>query len=148
MAQKLLLLERQNKDEPSKYYVGQEMTYQLKSDKIWRTSTILDLSYEQQMIFFANGNVHVDDVRALRFFNIRRIGNGASLSLATFAGGWGLFALGDEIAGGDNDWRLNAHVIGTSAALAGIVWLATRQRTKKMNDRRRLRITDLTLKAD
>jgi len=145
-AQKILILEKTRSSKTTKFYIGQEITYRLGSDKIWRRGTILELHYENQAVQFSNANdVQLSQIDALRFYQIQQTGKAISNSIWTFGGGWGLFSIGDEIATGENDWSLTGHVALTSAALGGVIWLATRKRTKRLGKRHRLRITDLTI---
>ena len=93
--QKFLQLEKVNSPKTRKYSPGHEITFQL-SNKQWYTRTIKDISYQQHLILFAEGLVHVDSITALRSFKNRRWSRSLSNQLFNFAVVWAAYATVDE----------------------------------------------------
>ena len=154
-AQKFLQLEKLHSPKTRKYFPGYEITFQLNNGQ-WYTRVIEDVSYEQNLILFANGHVHVDSIIAFKSFNNQRWSRPIGNQLINFAVAWTAFSLvADAVSDdpGDSYGREDAIIAGTSAALGfSIKKLFTKRvfdlsKNKSGEAKRwRLRVLDLDIK--
>jgi hypothetical protein len=155
--QKMLQLEKLHSAQTRKYFPGDEITFQLKGGQ-WYTRVIEDVSWEQNLVFFSQGHVKVEDITAFRSFNNRKWSRPVGNQLFNFAIAWTGFSLiADAFSNdpGDTYGKEDAIIAGTSVALGiGIKKLFKRRtfhfrKNKKGEDVRwRLRILDLRVKVD
>ena len=149
-AQQFLQLEKVNSLKVKRFYIGDELTFQLEDEygnKYWRTEVIERILVEEGILIFPKGKVNLKDILAIRTYNSRQFGNKAALSLYTFGAGWILYSLIDAAFGGTLTWSV-AIVSGTAFATGFIIKQIFKQRTFKMGKKRRLRVLDLTFKKE
>ncbi len=99
-AQRFLQLERVHSPKSIKYFPGDEITFQLDQGQ-WHTRVIEDISWEQNLLIFANGHVVVDSITALRSFKNRRWSKPIGNQLVGFAFVWAVYSLIDGAVAGD-----------------------------------------------
>lgn len=141
-SQKVLQLERFGSPKVKKFYIGEDLNYQLIGDKTWYTGTIQNLIVEENIILFENRYVKLDDIRTLRkrLHWSKTIGN----QLYVFAGSWLVFSAAGTLVGWELRW--DTAIISGSALVSG--WLIKnifKYKKYKLGKKRRLRLLDLTL---
>ncbi|MCB0686886.1 MAG: hypothetical protein KDC53_10180 [Saprospiraceae bacterium] len=142
-SQKALLLERVGTLKTRKYFVGETLVYKLKNDrKHWLEEVIVDLDLDAGYILFENRTIPIDDIFAIQ---IRDAGRGArilSTLLTTFSYSWGFWSL-VSLAFGD---ALTPFTIGVGLGsfLIGKLLRVAFFKTYRLNERKRLRMIDLT----
>lgn len=143
-AQKMLLLERTNRDAPTKYFVGETLHFRLAGEEdYWYERTITDMMPESGLLFLDQMPVRVSEITALRVHRrpIWRIGGGllftfgATLALATTVGRFGY---------GDRDLRLG-RLYGTSAAAGTAGWWLLKKRRLTLGEKHRLRLIEVKI---
>ncbi len=144
LGQKVLQLEKLGKAKTTKYYIGQELSFQLNGDRsYWYEDVIRDILVEEGMVVFANRAVKLEEISALRHLSSRRWLRHFGNSLYVFGLGWGVFSLGELLVGGELTWA--AAIVPASAFVLG--WLcqkAGRPRKLKIGKKRRLRLLDIS----
>ena len=142
--QKLLLIEKAGSPKTRKIYIGDELTFKLRSAEGWYNAVIEDLRVDTNLIVFPRQYVSPSEIEAFRYeLNWPRpVGR----SLMVFGVSWSVFAGIADIAniGYEYEWR-DAIISGT-AVLAGVVIpLTFKHRYVRFGKRKRLRIVDLTV---
>ena len=66
--QKVLQMEKRGKAKTKKFYIGDELTYQLEGDKEWYTEVIQDILVEQNSILFPSRIISIDQIRKIKTF--------------------------------------------------------------------------------
>lgn len=151
--QKFLQLESTHSPKTHKYSPGDEVTFRLSNGQ-WYTRVIDDISYERQVLIFANGHVEVDSIVAFRSFNSARWSRSVGNQFFNFAAAWALFSLVDQAVEGDG---FDPTIVVMPAATAAVTGFAIkklfRHRTYRIKKNRqgeakkwRLRALDLTVK--
>ena len=145
VAQKFLQIEKYGKTKVTKFYIGDELTYQIKGDKkTWYTGTINDLIIDENLILFENRAVKMKDITAIRTFKNAVLSRSLSFQLYAFAGGFGLFSL---LASAVGWWQISAFtiiVVGTAFLAGLLVRHIFKWKTYKLGKRKWLRMLDLT----
>ncbi len=66
-AQKFLQLEKYGSFKTERFYIGEDITFQLRNDdKGWLTRTITDIDVEGGHLIFFNHPLHIDSIAAIR----------------------------------------------------------------------------------
>jgi hypothetical protein len=153
--QKYLQLERLHNPKTRKYFPGDEITFRL-NNGLWYTRVIDDISYEGQIVLFANGHVAVDSIMAFRSYKSGRWSRSIGNQLFNFAAAWVLFSLVDEAVSDDpfqNIPKSSVMVPATSVATGFLIKKLFKHRTFRIKRNRdeevkkwRLRAMDLTVK--
>lgn len=145
--QKFLQIEKYGKTNVEKFYIGDELTYQIKGDKkTWYKGTINDLLIDENLIVFENRAVKMKDITVIRTFKNARLSRSLSLQLYVFAAGFGGFSALAALVGW---WEISVFtvVVVGSALLAGLlIRHLFKWKTYKMGKRKWLRMLDLTMK--
>ena len=145
-AQKFLQIEKVNSLKVRKFYIGDEITFQVEDfPDYWRTEIIDNILVEEEVLLFSQGMVNVGDIKAIRTYDTRPLANRASIGLYSFGAGWVFFSLADALLGGALTWSV-AIVSGTAFATGFIFKQIFKHRTHKIGKRKRLRLLDLTFK--
>ena len=94
--QKFLQIEKYGKTKVIKFYVGDELTYQIKGDKkTWYEGTINDLIVDENLIVFENRVVKMKDITAIRTFKHAKLSRSLSFQLPRFCSGiWRIYIAG------------------------------------------------------
>lgn len=145
-AQRVLLLERSGQSKPQKLMAGDGLTFRMKGDKFWQEGIISELRPDIQAMVINDRFIMIDEVEALRFSGSGLL-NYAGLSLITFGAGWSFFALVGYATDGDPSSSysgFDATVTGTTVATGFLLRKLFARKKFKLNDRRRLRIVDLS----
>lgn len=151
--QKFLQLEKLNSPRARKYFPGDEITFQLKGGQ-WYTRVIEDISYERNLVIFANGHIELDSVVAFRSFKNQKWSRPIGNQLINFAIAWTGFALiaaavDDEDTYSKGDAALAVTSAGLGFALKKLFKRRTFSLAKTPNGesrRWRLRVLDLEVK--
>ncbi|MCB0521604.1 MAG: hypothetical protein H6577_07935 [Lewinellaceae bacterium] len=155
IAQKFVQLERAHSPKTTKYYAGDEITFQLVGGQ-WYTRVIEDVSYEENSILFAKGFVSVDSIIAWKSFKNRRWSRPLGNQLFNFAIAWVLFSVIDQAVSDDpfQDIPKSSYIIPAASVATGIgIKQIFKQRTYRLTKNKageakkwRLRVLDLNLK--
>ncbi len=144
--QKFLQIEKYGKTKVQKFYIGDELTYQIKGDKkTWYSGTINDFLVDDNIIVFENRAVNMDDIAVIRTFKNARLSRSFSLQLFAFAAGFGGFSL---LAAAVGWWELSAFtviVVGSALVAGLLVRHLFKWKTHKLGKRKWLRMLDLTM---
>ena len=98
--QKFLQIEKYGKTKVEKFYIGDELTYQLNGDKkTWYNGTINDLLVDDNIIVFENRAINMKDISAIRTFKHAELSRSLSLQLIAFGIGFGGISLIATLAG-------------------------------------------------
>lgn len=151
-AQKLLQIEKLHSPKTIKYFIGDEITFQLKGEDSWYTRNIENVSYEGNVMFVVDGQIKLSDVTALRTFKPSKWSRPLSNQLIFFAPVWAGYTavasiFDDDVSFGKSDYI----IMGSSIATAGILKFLFKHKTyrfqkkNKESKKWRLRILDLTV---
>jgi hypothetical protein len=141
-AQKFIQLEKANRARTIKFYVGQEITYRLKSDNEWHIGTITNARMDSQLVALDMKQYRIADIDAIRLQHPGLVRN-TGRALMVFGTSWAGFSL---IGAAFDDYKLTAGtaiVSGTSLASGFILHRIFRNKNVKLNDRRRLRAVEI-----
>lgn len=141
-AQKILQMEKKGSFKTWRYYLGDELTFEM--DGQWYTRTIRDLNPEKKIIQFEDGFVEMEKIDRIETEGGEAFARGLSASLWVFGAGWILFSLADWAVGGSLT-LLSAIVPGTAFSLGGILRLVFKPKKHRLGKRKRLRMLDLTI---
>lgn len=145
-AQRVLLLERANQSKSERLMEGDEITFRLRGDKFWQSGNIAELRPDIQAMVINDRFIMLEEIESLRFPG-SRFGSGIGLSLITFGAGWSAFALVGYATDGDETTAYSATDMSVTLTTVGTGLLLRQifsRKKFKVNDRRRLRIVDLT----
>lgn len=154
--QKYLQIERLHSTKTHRYQPGDEITFQL-NNGLWYTRVIDDISYERQLVLFANGHVSVDSIVAMRSFAPARWSRPLGNQFFNFAAVWALYGTIDQlfaVGDGENfDVGIVLAVPATSVATGFLIKKLFKHRTYRIKRDKsgevkkwRLRTLDLTVK--
>jgi len=141
-AQKFIQLEKTNRARTTKFYVGQEITYRLKTDTEWHIATITDAQMGAQVVALDRTTMPVSDIAAIRLQHPGLLRN-AGPALMIFGASWAGFSL---IGAAFDNYKLTAGtaiVSGTGLASGFILHQIFKNKNIKLNDRRRLRAVEI-----
>ena len=144
-AQKFIQLEKANRAQTSKFYVGQEFTYRLKGETEWFTSTITDVQMDSQLVAFDWKRMPVANIEAIRLQHAGIL-RGLGPSFMIFGASWGGFSL---IGAAFDDYKLTAGtaiVTGTGLASGFLLHQIFKNKKVKMGERRRLRAMEVPVR--
>lgn len=142
-AQKFMQIEKYGSLKVKKYYIGDNLTYQLKGDKTWYAGRIQDLLVDDELIVFANRFIKMDDIRNIR--TRREWTQKVGTQLYWFSASWLFFSGTAALV---NIWTLrwDTAIIAGSAIIVG--WVLKKffkYKKYKIGKRRRLRMLDLNM---
>lgn len=146
-AQKVLQMEKRGKVKTKKYYLGEELTFQLKGGSDWYTDVMIDIKVEEQIIVFSERYVKVEDIKTIKSYKNARFASRTEKTLYSFGAAWLLFSLGGTLAGeplNDLTWKVPA----TSAGLGFLIKKLFYTRKYRIGKKRRLRVLDLSFNKD
>ncbi len=141
-AQKFVQLEKTNRAQTLKFYAGQELTYRLKGDPEWITSTITDVQMDSQLVALDWKFVPIGRIDAvwLQYPGILR---GLGPSFMIFGASWVGFSL---IGAAFDDYKLTAGtaIVSGAGLTSGFALHQIFKRKKvKLGERRRLRAVEV-----
>lgn len=140
--QKFLQIEKYGSAKVKKYYIGDNLNYQLKGDKNWYIGTIQDLIIDENIILLENRYVNMEDIKTIR--KSRRWSKSVGNQLYLFAGSWLVFSGLGTLVGWEIRW--DTVIIPASALASG--WLIKRifkYKKYKIGKKRRLRMLDISM---
>ncbi|MFT5164844.1 MAG: hypothetical protein ACI8P3_000067 [Saprospiraceae bacterium] len=143
--QKFLQMEKYGSLKVKKYYLGDEITYQINGDKTWYTETIQDLIIEENIILLANRYLKISDIKTIKSFKSREWSKRTGIQLYGFAGAWILFSVGGALA---SDWELRwdtAIIAGTAIVTGFLIQKIFKSKKYKIGKKRKLRMLDITM---
>lgn len=148
-AQKVLILEKRGTTKTKRFYEGDEITYRIKGEKVWETSTIVEMIPKENILVLDRIYVKVDEIEALLKVKNQRVANGLSTQLYVFGTAWAAYTAIDDlvVSKRKTDWEAAAYVSGTSFVLGTLLRLLPKTKTLKIGKKRRLRLLDLTPKS-
>ncbi len=145
--QKILQIEKYGKTKVQRFYIGDELTYQLKGDKkTWYNGTITDLLVDDNIILFDNRMVNLKDIAVIRTFKTAGLSKSLSRQLYAFALSFGGFSVLATLVGW---WELTAFTaiaVGSALVAGWLVRQIFKWKNHKMGKRKWLRMLDLTFK--
>jgi len=147
-AQKVLQMEKRGKIKTKKYYLGEEITFQLKGGSDWYTDVMVDIKVEEEIIVFSERFVKVKDIKTIKSYKNARLVNSAEKGLYSFGTGWLLFSLGGALVTGEPLNDLTWKVPVASAGLGFLIKKLFYTRKYRIGKRRRLRVLDLSFNKD
>ncbi len=147
-SQKILQLEKYGSLKNQRYYIGEQLSYQLKDDDTWYRETINDLLIEENIILFANRAIRLENIVALKRTDNRNWSKGIGTKLYVFGASWAFFSLVGTI------WlplTWAALIVPAVSFTTGfILQKIFKTKTIKIGKKRWLRMLDITMptKAD
>lgn len=144
--QRTLMMEKRGSMKVKRFYEGDEITYRAKGDKEWKTSTIVQLIPEDNIIVLDKLYIRLEDIEAFKRDRKRNRAIAYSNQLYIFGTAWTAYTAIDDLVISDRetDWEAAAYVGGTSFVLGSLLRLWPKTKTLKFGKKRRLRILDLT----
>jgi len=144
--QKTLMMEKRGSLKVKRYYEGDEITYLLKGEKEWETSTIIQLIPEDNIIVLDRLYIRLEDIAAFKKDRKRKRAIAYSNQLLILGTAWGAYTAIDDlvVSERETDWEAAAYVSGSSFLLCSLLRLWPKTKTFKFGKKRRLRILDLT----
>jgi hypothetical protein len=146
-AQKVLQIERYGNPRTTKLYIGEELTYKVYGDDLWRTRHLEDLIIDRNVIVLDDRYVNLKDIEAIQYQ--RGWTQPISISLYTFGTAWSALALVGTLTDGNPDTRYRPSDAIVSGVSLGVGWGIHQlfgTKTIRLGKRRRLRMLDLTFK--
>lgn len=146
-AQKVLQLETYGKlKKTRKYYIGDEVTYQLKGDDLWYTSVIERILEKEDIIVFKDRFIQLDQIRAIQSLHRRERARHFATTLNVFGVAWSVFALGGSIAVDDFSYRKgDAITSATALGLGQLIKWIFQSKKYRIGRKYRLRALDLDI---
>ncbi|MEM6879052.1 MAG: hypothetical protein AAFY36_15305 [Bacteroidota bacterium] len=144
-AQLALQLERYGQAETLKFFRGDEISYQLVGDELWRTDPIQEIRYDINSVVLADRFITLEQIERIDLGKDSFL-QGAGLALQTFGAGWAFFGLVGYAVDGNPDTRFGRGDIIVSVGSMATGLLLSKVLSKqvyKLGNRRRLRIVDL-----
>ena len=144
-SQKVLQLEKYGKAKTKKYFIGEELTYQLEGDDDWYTEVIQDILVEEESLLFPSRLIPISEIRKIKSFKNRRWSRGLSNSLFWFSGGFVGLSL---IAAATTTFTLGTNVWLFPAIAVPVGFLVRwifKSKTYKLGKKRKLRVLDLNI---
>ncbi len=144
-SQKLLQIEKVGTLKTQRYYIGDEVVFQLKgeTENYWYKERIEDVLVDAKSILFTNRVIKIDDIAKIRTFKNRGWSKGLSNNAFVASGSFVGMSL---FAAALTEFMLSPAtvILPGSAIVAGlIIRFIFRRKTYKMGKRRRLRVLDL-----
>ena len=87
-------MEKRGKIETKKYYLGEELTFQLKGGSDWYTDVMIEIKVEEGIIIFSERFLKVEDIKTIKSYKNAQFANRMEKSLYSFGAAWLLFSLG------------------------------------------------------
>lgn len=145
--QKFLQLEKAGTLKVKKFFVGDEIYFQVKEgqETYWRTEVITDILVDERILLFPKGMVRLEDITAIKTFRNAQSARRFSLMFYNFGIGWLVFSLADALVGGTLSWSV-AVVTGSSLAIGFIIGKIFKAKTYRLGNKRRLRVLDVTFR--
>ena len=145
LAQKLLQIEKVGTSKTQRYYIGDEVIFQLTGETKdhWFREKIVDILVDSKSVLFTNRVVKVEQIIKIRSFKNQAWSRGLSNNAFVAAGSFTGLSL---IAAAFTEFMLSPAtvILPGTAILAGlIIRFIFRRKTYRMGKRRRLRVLDL-----
>lgn len=143
IAQKVLQMEKYGKLKTKKYFIGQDLVFQLNGKKDWYHETIQDILVDEKLILFPTRIVKLEDITAIKSFKNRGWSRGLSNNAYVASGAFVGLSLFTTAIG---YWELSpASIIipGVTVVVAWIIRKIFKSRTYKIGKKRKLRLLDL-----
>lgn len=144
-AQKVLQIERYGSPRTTKLYIGDELTFKVYGDDMWRTRYLEDLIIDRNVVVLDDRYINMKDIEALKYQ--RGWTKPIQVSLYTFGTAWSVFALIGTLTDGNPDTRYRASdaiVSGVSLSMGWSIQQLFGTNIIRFGKRRRLRMLDLT----
>jgi len=145
VAQKLLQIEKVGTLKTQRYYIGDEVIFQLagETEDYWFREKIVDILVDSKAVLFTNRLVKIADITKIRTFKDQAWSKGLSNKAFLFAGSFMGLSL---IAAAVTEFMLRTATVvipGTVIVVTLIIRFIFRRKTYRMGKRRRLRVLDL-----
>lgn len=144
LAQIAVQFERYGYDETLKFFRGDEFSYQLREDDIWRTDPIQEIRPDINSLVLANRYISLDQIERI---NLGKDGftQGSGIALQTFGAGWALFGLVGYAVDGDPNTRFGTGdaIVSLGSIATGFLLTKLANRKITLSPNKRLRIVDL-----
>ena len=142
-AQKAIQLEKGGSFKTTKFFIGDQLVYRLKSDpKHWLREFITEIHIDEGLIEFENRVVPIGDIYAIQTQNGTKTIRSVSWLLTYFSGTWTFWTL-VSLAYGD-PLALSTVIIGVGSFAIGQLLKLAFFKTHRIKGRKRLRMIDLT----
>ncbi len=144
-AQKLLQIEKVGTLKTQRFYIGEEVVFQLvgETDGYWYRETIEDILVDANSVLFTHRLIEIADIAKIRTFKNRGWSRGLSNNAFVASSGFVGLSL---IAAATTEFMLNTAsvIIPGTTIIAGLaIRLIFRRKTHRMGKRKRLRVLDL-----
>ena len=123
---------------------GDELIYKMKGDPDYIQDRILDLNYDQQLIYFEMGTVAIKDLQYIKLVSHQNLAN----YLGAFFGTFGVAVYGYGGIGALVGTPLSPFMAiagGTALIVGGASYLFYKKKRYKVNGRRKIQVIDLRL---
>lgn len=145
VAQKILQIEKVGSLKNQRYYIGDEVIFQLagETEDYWFRENIVDILVDAESVQFTNRVVKITSITKIRSFKDQGWSRNLSNSTFVFAGSFTVLSL---IAAAATEFSLSAAtiIIPGAVVVAGLVLrFIFRRKTYRIGKRRRLRVLDL-----
>lgn len=141
--QKLLQIEKSGTLKTERFYIGDEVTFQLADDDGWYTRTIQDINVEANMLIFPKGSVNINDIQKVRTFKNRNWSRALNINALYGSASFVVLSLLGTLA----DVALTMATLTIPAStiiVTSVIRFVFRHKTHRMGKRKRLRVLDLT----
>ncbi len=143
LCQKVLQMEKYGKLKTKKYFIGEELVFQLKGDDYWYHETIQDLYVDEHTILFTNRVIKVDQIVAIKSYKNRAWSRGVSTNAYVASGAFvGLSLLGKALDYSDLN-RATIIIPGVTVIVAWLIRKIFKSKKYKIGKKRKLRLLDL-----
>lgn len=144
-AQKLLQIEKVGTLKVQRFYIGDEVVFQLEgeTENYWYRERIQDIMVESKSVLFTNRLIKIADITKIRTFNNQGWSRGLSTNAFVASGGFVGLSL---IASAVTEFMLSPATVilpGVTIIAALAIRIIFRRKTHRMGKRRRLRVLDL-----
>lgn len=143
--QKFLQMEKYGSLKVKKYYIGDDITYQVAGDKTWYTETIQDLIIDENILLLANRYVKITDIAKIKSFKSAKWSKRFGNQLYVFAGAWVFLSAAGSLT---PEWELrwDTAIIAGSAIVTGfLIQQIFKSKKYKIGKKRKLRMLDITM---
>ena len=144
-AQKILQIEKVNSLKSIRYFVGDEITYKLKSDPdYWYTEIISDVIPQDSIVILQIGYVHLSEIAEVKVTDARKWSVALGNKLTQFGLSWGFWSvIGGTFSSTPIGWAALTVPLVT-IGVGSIVKFLFKSKRHKIGKRKRLRLLDLS----
>jgi len=143
LCQKVLQMEKYGKLKTKKYFIGEELVFQLEGDDYWYRETIQDLYVDENTILFNNRVIKVDQIVAIKSYKSRGWSRALSTNAYFASGAFVGFSLLAKAVNLADLSRATIIIPGVTIVVAWIIRKIFNSKKYKIGKKRKLRVLDL-----